>query len=1249
VKRILLITCLILFVLLGGAIWYLSCTEGGLRRLFHASTGYIPGEISVTSLEGRLIGPIKIAGLNYRAEGFTLSIDQFTTDWKPLELFSLRVHIAKLETSGVRILTKAAKDAPPAEPKLPDLRLPLEIVIEDTRVRDISVKAVESDATFEIGEVNLGAHLFRESFRIHRLDVKAPLFDVALTGDLTPQGDYPLDMGVQWSLRLPGYSPVAGSGRLSGSLARLEVTQKIDSPAKARIAATLFKPLEKVRWEASLDLDAFQGAEIREGFPDVALTGEMDSSGTPAVFDLRGSFAASWPRYGNVTGDFLGGHRDGVWKLEKLLLAIPGTDARVSLRGEFGQAAGPPSFSVEGEWKQVAWPLHGKEAGYVSPEGTVSAKGAPEDFSFRADARLEGKNIPQGKWGLSGQRKGGEINLDMLRGRLLGGEVAGRGVLRWQPEVAWNVSIDGREIDPGAFAGKWPGSLSFTAASTGEIREKEPRVKLDIKNLAGELRGYPVRGGAEIAIAGDRYTFPRVELRSGTALITASGDVSDRWNVRWKIEAEDLRDLIPDGQGSVRGKGRVSGSRPVPRIEALLAGKDVAAGTIGAGAFEADIAIDLSDSEDSRIDVTASGIYAGTRQFDSFSLKGTGKLVSHDLSAALKKGGENVAVALAGGYENRSWDGVLSRGDFTTEKFGSWSLLEKEVVSLSADRAQTGDLCFGSNAFSICSRIEWLRKKGLDGKITITDLPLSLFGPALPEKITPAGALTGSIEGTYGSGGMLSGKIGLTTTSGEVAFLLDERKIVKLPFAGSVLEGSLDEEALHARLDVTVSDEEFLRGTLTLPLFSPLNIQAKRQVLSSSWQISLEEPGLVPALFPELENTSGRVLGNLAFSGTLASPLFTGEVALSQAAADIPGLGTRIEDVRVAALSDGSGVIKIDGKARSNEGAVRIGGTVDVGPRKEKTALLKIKGERFEAIKTPEAWILVSPDLTVRLTEKVLRLDGQLEIPEATIEPRDLSGAVTPSRDVTVIREAEEEKKEEKFEAYSNVRLILGDKVNFNGFGLSGRITGSILAVDEPEKLTTASGELKILEGKYKAYGQKLEMEKGRVIFFGGPIDDPGLDIRAVRRIDEVVAGVDVSGTVKSPRLTLFSNPAMDQSDALSYLLLGRPVNEISSGEGQQLQKAALSAGLSGGDLIAKKIGSLFGLEEVGLTEGTEQEEASLIVGKYLSPKLYISYGIGLFEPISTYRIRYNISSRWLVQTEYGLNSGADLFYRIER
>lgn len=1247
-KRTAIVTILILLLIFSGAFLYLSCTEGGLRLLFSVSTGYIPGKASVTSLSGRLIGPLEIAGFRYRGGGLTVSLDRFAADWKPLELLSRRAHIVLLEASGVYIDAEATKKTPPPEPGLPDLHLPLEIVIENTRVTDISVKIPESDATFRIYGVSLEANFSRDVFRIHRLNVGAPLFDLSIAGNLTPQGDYPFDVGVGWFLNPPGFSTVAGSGRLFGSLTRLEVTQKVDTPAKARVAATLFKPLENLQWKASLHLDEFLGEKIGEGFPDVALTGEVASSGTPAHFELQGSFAADWPHYGNVTGDFLGRHQDGVWRLEKLLLEIPGTDAVADFRGEFSQTAGISFFTGEGEWREVTWPLGGKEAPYGSPEGEVRVKGQPEDFSIQVNARLEGRSIPPGEWALSGRRKDGAMHLNTFRGTLLGGKVTGRGIFRWEPVVAWDVAIDGSEIDPGSFAREWPGNLSFAIKSRGGREAGEPQAEIRVTSLSGELRGHPISGRAEISIAGNGYAFPRLELRSGTALISASGAVSDRWNVAWEIDAESLSGLIPHGGGFLEGTGRLSGPRQAPRIDALLSGKDLTAGTVGVGTLRSDIALDLSDREASHIDVSLSDLHAGTRTYDSFALTGTGKLVSHDLSATLSSQEEFYAFSLAGGYENGAWEGTLTRGDLKSKQFGEWSLLAKERIFLSADRAQPGEICLESGPSSICSRVEWMREKGTDLSITVAELPLAIFGPALPAEVALEGRVSANMQGAYTAGGALSGRIDLSSTPGKAAFHLTEDKTITLPFAGSVLSVSLDDKSLFGRLDVTISDEEFVRGTLVLPRFSPFAFQAGNPVLSGGARISLKEPGLVPALFSRLENTSGRIVGNLTFAGTLANPLFTGEVALSQAAADIPGLGTRIEDLRVAASSDGSGLIKIDGEARSNRGKVRLGGTADVGPGKEPSVLIEIDGERFEAIRTPEAWILASPSMTVRLSEKALRFDGRLEIPEAIIEPRDLSGAVTPSEDVTVIREEAREEKEEELEVYSTIRIILGDKVSFEGFGLSGQITGSILAVDEPNRLTTGTGELEILEGRYEAYGQKLEIEKGQLLFFGGPIDNPGLDIRAVRRIDEVVAGVNVTGTVKSPLLTLFSDPAMDESDALSYLLLGRPLNKASSSEGKVLQKAALSAGLSGGDLIARKIGSIFGLEEVGIEEGTGEEDASMVVGKYLSPRLYISYGIGLFEPISTYRIRYNISRRWLVQTEYGLNSGADLFYEIE-
>jgi translocation and assembly module TamB len=72
-------------------------------------------------------------------------------------------------------------------------------------------------------------------------------------------------------------------------------------------------------------------------------------------------------------------------------------------------------------------------------------------------------------------------------------------------------------------------------------------------------------------------------------------------------------------------------------------------------------------------------------------------------------------------------------------------------------------------------------------------------------------------------------------------------------------------------------------------------------------------------------------------------------------------------------------------------------------------------------------------------------------------------------------------------------------------------------------------------------------------------------------------------------------------------------------------------------------------LSEVRIEAEGPLEEAALVAGKYLSPRLYVSYGVGLFEPINTFRLRYMLSSRWTLQAETGKAAGADALYRIER
>jgi translocation and assembly module TamB len=195
-----------------------------------------------------------------------------------------------------------------------------------------------------------------------------------------------------------------------------------------------------------------------------------------------------------------------------------------------------------------------------------------------------------------------------------------------------------------------------------------------------------------------------------------------------------------------------------------------------------------------------------------------------------------------------------------------------------------------------------------------------------------------------------------------------------------------------------------------------------------------------------------------------------------------------------------------------------------------------------------------------------------------------------------------------------------------------------------------AVGELEIKDGVYKAYGQDLTLDRGRVVFAGGPLDNPGLDLRAYRKADDgVVAGLNIKGTLKSPETTIYSDPPMGQSEALAYILLGHPLGQASPQEGNLLANAANSLGLKGGNLVAKKLAARYGLEEARIESTGGLKEASLVVGKYLSPRLYVTYGLGLFEPISTFRIRYILGRDWTLQAEQGTETGADFLYTVER
>jgi translocation and assembly module TamB len=247
-----------------------------------------------------------------------------------------------------------------------------------------------------------------------------------------------------------------------------------------------------------------------------------------------------------------------------------------------------------------------------------------------------------------------------------------------------------------------------------------------------------------------------------------------------------------------------------------------------------------------------------------------------------------------------------------------------------------------------------------------------------------------------------------------------------------------------------------------------------------------------------------------------------------------------------------------------------------------------------------------------------------------------------------------EEKSAEEggFEVTIGVQLVLGDDVRVDSYGLKARIEGNIAAYVAPGEVSTATGELKIAEGgKYSAYTRELDIERGRLIFTGGPTSDPGVDMRASKEFPEATVGVNVRGTLRAPKLSFWSEPQLPQTQIASLIVTGGKLESFQGGNNGTSEKPGRDELLAQGSaILANQLGQQLGVEvgDVHL-EADSNDQTRLVLGRYLSPRFYVSYGISFTEAINTLKLRYTINDRWTIESEAGEHRSADLEYKIER
>lgn len=1248
---------LVAALLLAGSLWLLLSTERGARWVLGGVGALAPGSLEIGEATGTLRGPLAVRRVRYRDEGLDVRVTRAALDWRLRELLHRQLDVVSLEIEGVRMVTAESEE--PSEPTvLPDVHLPINIIVRQARVREVELKSTggaEDEEPFTLEAVDLSTRAIGDVVEIETFVVRSPQLAAEVTGRVEPQGDYPVDLRVEWSARLPDQPRWAGAATLTGSLEDLRVRHRLTAPATARLDARLSEPLRDLGFDATLEAPPVALATLGVELPGLTAGGRVHVAGTLENFRGEARLAADYEGYGKADADLVVEREEDLWRVERLVLTRPRTPTRVEASGEMTLPTGAePRFSVDASWRDVSWPLVGEPA-VRSPTGRASVAGGADAYDLEIAGRLNAEPLGPTPFRLIGHGDRERLALERARAELLTGVVTARGEVAWQPRLEWRLAVDGEGLDPSALWPEGNGQLYLAMRTVGHVDESGPVARVAPLSVSGTLRDAPLAGEGGVDIAGERLTLHDLDVTWGSLKLAAAGQVAPSWALETDLEAPDLSLVSPEVSGALTAHAQLAGPQAAPHIEVAATGSQLGFGDLSVAELTVNADVDLSAGGALTLDTAATTVATGDRMFERVGLTGEGSREEHRLTVAVDgatspEGESRLRVAARGGLgEDNAWRGELTALDVAVPEAGSWSLASPVTVAASAEAVELGRLCEVSDGARLCAEGAWQSADGWRANTELTALPLALAQPFLPPELTISGTLDGRIGARADAAGTLDATARLELGAGEVTYPAVDGGFDTLRFGPGSLRGTVDDDGTRAALNLPLPDLGQAEAELALPGYRAAAAPDDAQPIAATLNAEISDLSFLQAFAEQLDDTAGRITADLSLGGTLGQPRIDGEVRLTEGRASVPQLAIQLTDLSLTAVSQGGESLRLEGSVRSGEGTLTLGGEAPSAPDAERPIRLTVRGQRFTAMDTREIHLLASPDLEMTYDGARVAVTGEVRVPEAEINIRKAPPEViTPSEDVIIVS-GDPAEEEAALPLSMRIRVVLGDEIDIAVLGLEAKPTGSLLLIERPGEPTTGTGEIELTEGTFNAYGQDLTIERGRLIF-AGPIDDPRIDLRAYREAsDGVVAGLEARRSLSQPEITLWSDPSMDQANQLSYILFGRPLGQSGPAEEDQLANAALAMGLKRGNVLGGRLASRTGLDEAQIDTANGLDQAALVLGKYLSPRLYVAYGVGLFEAADSLRIRYLMSRRWALEATTGTATGADLLYTIER
>ncbi|MEG1421632.1 autotransporter assembly complex protein TamB [Citrobacter sp.] len=922
----------------------------------------------------------------------------------------------------------------------------------------------------------------------------------------------------------------------------------------------------------------------------------------------------------------------------------------MDLRAQTRLAEAGLPLNLEVVSKQIYWPFTGDKQ-FQADDIKLKLTGKMTDYTLSMHTAVKGQDIPPATITLDAKGNEQQINLDKLSIAALEGKTELKALVDWQQAISWRgeLTLDG--INTAKEIPDWPSKLNGLIKTRGSLYGGSWQMEVPELKLTGNVKQNKVNVNG--SLKGNSYlqwTIPGLHLELGRNSAEVKGELGVKdLNLDATIDAPSLDNALPGLGGTAKGLVKVRGTVEAPQLLADITARGLRWQELSVAQVRVEGDVKSAEQIAGNLNVRVERIVQPDVNISLVTLNAKGSEKQHELQLRIQ--GEPVSgqLDLAGNFDRKEqrWKGTLSNTRFQTP-VGPWSLNRPIALDYrnQEQKISIGPHCWNNPNAELC--VPQPIDAGAEGRavVNLNRFDLAMLKPFMPDTTQASGVFTGKADVSWDTTkeGLPQGQV---TLSGRNVKVTQSVNDAPLPVAFDTLNLTADLHNNRAELGwlIRLTNNGQFDGQVQIS-----DPQGRRN-LGGNVNIRNFNLAMVNPIFSRGEKAAGMLNANLRLGGDVQSPQLLGQLQLSGLDVDGNFMPFDMQPSQLAVNFAGTRST-IAGVVRTQQGEINLSGGADWSQIDNWRARIAAKGSRVRITVPPMVRLDVSPDVVFEATPNLFTLDGNVDVPWARIVVHDLpESAVGVSSDMVMLNNDLQPEKPQTagIPINSNLNIHVGNNVRIDAFGLKARLTGDLKVAQDKQGLGL-NGQINIPSGRFHAYGQDLIVRKGELLF-SGPPDQPLLNIEAIRNPDatedDVIAGVRVTGTADEPKAEIFSDPAMSQQMALSYLLRGQGLDSEQS-DSAAMTSMLIGLGVAQSGQVVGKIGETFGVSNLALDTQGVGDSSQVVVSGYVLPGLQVKYGVGIFDSLATLTLRYRLMPKLYLEAVSGVDQALDLLYQFE-